>query len=183
MRIVAALGLVMALLLPASALAKGHTFAPPGNSGVNQYVESVPTAGGKKPANSVHPSGGGGGVSGGGGGGGGSISPSTQQQFAHQGAAGTAAVALARATAPSGGSSSRRAGRHGSGQSGSGTATGAPITKAAAGFSPVSSLFKAFTGSSSGGLGAFLPIILVVSALAAMAAAIFRRRRATRQIP
>ncbi len=87
-------------------------------------------------------------------------------------------MALARATAPSGGSGSGNAGRHGSGQSANGNATGAPITKTAAGFSPVSSLFKAFTGSSSGGLGAFLPIILVLSAVGALALAIFRRRRA-----
>jgi hypothetical protein len=179
-RTTAIFGLLLALALPASAPAKNRTYAPPGNSGVNQYVESVPTAGGKKPANSVHA---GGGSGGGGGGSSSSIPASTQQQFARQGAAGRAAIALAQATAPSGGSASARTGRHGSGRSGNGATTGSasPGTapRTAAGFSPVSSLLKTFTGSTAGGLGALLPIILVVSAVGAMAMAIFRRRRET----
>jgi hypothetical protein len=175
MRIAVTFTLVVALLLPASALAKNHTYAPPGNSAVNQYVENVPTAGGNKPANSLHPGAGvpggrGGGGQGGGGGGGASISSSTQRSFARHGSAGRAAVALAQATAPGSVSTQPSGSAH----------SGASPNPAAStqGFSPLRSLLKTFTGSTTGGLGALLPVILVVSALGAMVLAILRRRRA-----
>src|SRR5581483_2470291 len=44
--------------------------APSGNSGVNQYIESIPTNKGNKPTSSVHSGGGGGNTHGGGIGGG-----------------------------------------------------------------------------------------------------------------
>jgi hypothetical protein len=166
------LGVVLTLLLlPGAALAKNRTYAPPGNSGVNQYVENVPTGGGNRPASSVHP---GTGVPGGGGGGSGPISGSTQRSFDHNGAAGRAAVALAEATAPGSVPKQRRTS---GGSSAGGTSPGSAAS--AQGFSPLRSLFKTFTGSASGGLGALLPIILVVTALGAMMLAVLRRRRAT----
>ena len=69
-----ALALIAVLALPASAAAKGGTttIAPPGNSGVSQYVETVPTAHGGQPTSSVHKGGGGSGHAQGGGGPGGS---------------------------------------------------------------------------------------------------------------
>src|ERR1700741_4514931 len=98
------LALVLALAAPASREASVHTIAPPGNSSVGQYVETVPTAGGGQPTNTVHPTGpavgrpggpggtpGNGGSSGGGGGG--PISASTRHALADQGAAGVAAAA------------------------------------------------------------------------------------------
>ena len=102
-----AIALALLLALPASAEAS-KTIAPPGNSGVGQYVETVPTAGGGRPTSTVHPGGGavghpggpGGTSSGGGAGGGSAITPSTQHALAAQGPAGVAAAALAEATAP-----------------------------------------------------------------------------------
>ena len=168
-----ALALLAAVMLPASAAAKNRVLAPPGNSGVNQYDESVPTAAGNQPTNTLHPGTRVPGGPGGGGGRGSAISPSTQRALDRQGAAGRAAAALALATAP--GAAHRRP----SGQTnGAGRAAGS-AAPAGAGFSPVKSLIKAFTGSASGGLGPLLPILLVVSALGAMALAIIRRRRAT----
>src|SRR5690348_15672707 len=80
------IALVAALAFPPAAAAKGHPIAPPGFSGVQQYVETIPTAHGGKPTRGLHggsghqgggggipgggTSGGGGGTSGGGGGGG-----------------------------------------------------------------------------------------------------------------
>ena len=76
-------GLALAILLaaPAWAQARVHTIAPPGNSGVSQYLETLPTAGGGQPTNSVHPLagpvGGSGGSSGAGGSGGSAASGRT----------------------------------------------------------------------------------------------------------
>jgi hypothetical protein len=47
------LALSVALALPAVAHAQGQTNAPPGNSGITQYVEVVPNASGGKPSKNV----------------------------------------------------------------------------------------------------------------------------------
>ena len=52
-----AIALAILLALPAVAEASSRTLAPPGNSGVSQYVETVPTAGGGRPTSTVHPGG------------------------------------------------------------------------------------------------------------------------------
>jgi len=190
-----ALGLIAILALPASAAAKGHThtIAPPGDSGVQQYVETIPTARGGQPTSSVHRGGsgsghsrgggGGSGASGGGSGGGSAISPSTQRALDSQGADGRAAAAVLSATAPTGaGSTTSGQGAGGSATSGGGStksgsnAGGSPGN----GASPASAVFHTLTGStSSGGLGSLLPIILVGSLLAVTALAVLRRRRTT----
>jgi hypothetical protein len=176
-----AIALVVALGVPASAQARVHTIAPPGNSGVGQYLETVPTAGGAQPSNTVHPvvgalgksgkppgggaTGGGAGSPGGGAGspGGGAISSSTQRSLARQGPTGAAAAALAQATAPA---PTRRAEpRRTSAVTGSGS-------------SPATSVLKSLTGSTSGGgLGPLLPSLLVASVLGAAVLALLRRRR------
>lgn len=187
----AALALTLLTAGSFSSVAVGKTVAPPGNSGVGQYVEVIPTAGGGRPSSTVHSGGagtvhngsGGGGTSsssGGGSGSGssggaansggsGSISAGTQQALARQGPAGRAAASLAKATAPAGVKPTdvkNRPRPRGSGASGNG------------GSSPVSTIFKALTGSGSrGGLGPVLPIILIVAALSAAALALLRRRR------
>jgi len=188
-----ALGLIAVIALPASAAAKGHsqTIAPPGISGVSQYVETVPTAHGGQPVSSVHNGGGGSGhshggggsgTSGGGSGGAGAISPSTQHALDSQGADGRAAAAFIQATAPTGVQSTTQ-GQSGTGNSASngGASTG---SNAAAsqdnGPSPANAVFHALTGSSSsGGLGSILPIILIVSVLGLSTLAILRRKRTT----
>ena len=152
----AVIGLFVLLVLPASALAKPRTIAPPGNSGVSQYQEDVPTAKGNRPTNTIVPGGG----SHGGGSSGGTISTSTLRALDKQGSAGRKAAALAEATAPGSTPPAK-----------SGGANTDP------GSSPVSSVVKALTGSSSsGGLGPLLPIILIVSLLGAAALALLRRR-------
>jgi hypothetical protein len=178
-----AIALVVALGVPASAQARVHTIAPPGNSGVGQYLETVPTAGGAQPSNTVHPvvgalgksgkppgaaaTGGGAGSTGGGAGagspGGGAISPSTQRSLAAHGPTGAAAAALAQATAPA---PSRR------------DDLGARASTSGGGSSPAASVLKSLTGStSSGGLGPLLPSLLVASVLGAAVLALLRRRR------
>jgi hypothetical protein len=145
----------------ASARAKSTILVPPGNSSVSQYVESVPTAGGGRPSGSIHT-----GVppSNRSGGGGGPISPSTVRQLHAQGAAGTAAAALAVATAPSRPRSPARVSQQ-------------PPPPSGGGASPLSSVVKALTGSSSsGGLGLLLPIILVATLLCGTLVAVLRRR-------
>src|ERR1700683_1937273 len=126
----AVLGLLVSLVLPASALAAKptHTIAPPGNSGVSQYQEDVPTAKGNRPTNTIVPGG-----THGGGSSGGTISTSTLRALDKQGAAGRQAAALAQATAPGSARPSKSGGAN-----------------ASSGSSPVSSVVKALTGSSSG---------------------------------
>lgn len=176
-----AIALVVALGVPASAQARVHTIAPPGNSGVGQYLETVPTAGGAQPSNTVHPvagalgqsgkppgtgaTGGGAGATGGGTGspGGGAISASTQRSLAAHGPTGAAAAALAQATAPA---PTRRAD------------PGASAAVTGGGSSPAASVLKSLTGSTSGGgLGPLLPSLLVASVLGAAVLALLRRRR------
>ena len=176
-----ALALVALLVLPATAVGKGRTLAPPGNSGVSQYVESVPTAGGGQPSNSVHPITGAAGHSGSGRGGGpgsgagGAIPTATQRALNQQGADGRSAAALAVATAP------RSSGGQGGTTGGTESASSSSATPHATGSSPVSSVFKALTGSSSSGagLGVLLPIILIVCALVLSVVAVVRRRQTT----
>ena len=180
-----AIGLALLIVLAASpaALARLKTIAPPGNSGVNQYVEVVPTAGGGRPSNTVHPTAPVGGQSGGGGSGGSSgsgaggtgagangsgsssvLSPSVGRRFARHGRAGAQAAALAQATAPSG-------------VAGSGSITSAKPA-GPTGSSPLVTLVHAATGSvGSNGLGSSLPILLLVVAVGGSAFGMRRRRR------
>ena len=186
-RVAIALALALMLAAPASAEASNRTIAPPGNSGVGQYVETVPTAGGGRPTGTVHPVGGAvgrpggpGGTSSGGGGaarGGSAITPSTQHALAKQGPAGVAAAALAEATAPQRPRSSARAG-HRTSSFATGPASSASAASASEGSSPAASVVKALSGSTSGGgLGPLLPIVLIGSVLAAAVLALMRRRR------
>jgi len=157
----AVIALLVSLALPASALATspGSSIAPPGNSGVSQYREDVPTAKGNRPSSAFVP----GGTSGSGPSSG-ALSSSTVRALDKQGSAGRKAAALAEATAPSIAGPSKN----------SGSASQDP------GSSPVTSVVKALTGSSSsGGLGPLLPIILIGSLLGVTALAVLRRRRAT----
>jgi len=183
-----ALALIALLALPASAVAKGgtETIAPPGNSGVSQYLETIPTAHGGQPTSTVHrggghsvAGGGGNGSSGGSPGGGSSVSSSTQRALDSQGSAGRTAAAFILATAPSGTRSSNQG--HGSGATNGSTGkSSSPAAPEESGASPASSVFHALTGSTSnGGLGSLLPVILIASLLAISTAALILRRRRT----
>ena len=172
-----AIALAVALAVPSLAQARVHTIAPPGNSGVGQYVETLPTADGGQPTSTVHHSGGVGGAGGRGGTGGGlgtgggAVAPSTQRALAKQGPVGDATAALAAATAPRRARPAAHSGDARATSSGSGSFAGQ-------GSPPSTSVLKALTGSTSGGgLGPLLPIVLIGSLLAAAVLTLVRRRR------
>jgi hypothetical protein len=153
------------LALPASAVA--GTCAPPGNSGVNQYVEVVPGVGCNHPSS---------GPGSGGHSSGGHLSSTTTKQLAASGGAGKAVQQLV-ANSGTGGTGSAKTHHHKS----SGAATtspGRPVS--ASGHSPIAALLHPIlTGAGSGGLGLLLPIGLafVVAFMAALV--LVRRRRLT----
>jgi hypothetical protein len=95
---------LVALAVPATATAQ--QVVPPGNSGVDQYKESIPGVGGNRPAGpdgegASGGSGGSGSTSGTGARGKATISPRTAQSLEKLGPDGQAAGALAEATDPS----------------------------------------------------------------------------------
>jgi hypothetical protein len=176
--------LALVLALAPAASAHRRTLAPPGNSGVSQYVETVPTSGGGRPTNTVHPSGSPGSSSGQGT----AVSPQTARALTRSGPAGAAAVALAQATAPpgvhgrgSGPNGSARARRgHGHHSSSAAAPAGGGGGSGGGGASPLGSVVKALTNSGSGGgggLGPALPAILIACGLAAVGALLVRLRR------
>jgi hypothetical protein len=182
---IAAFALIAAAALPNAAVAKhghGHQLAPPGNSGIGQYVESVPTARGSQPINTIHPhhnrSHGGGGAGGSQGGppsgNSSAVSNSTAKALAAQGPAGSSAASLAQATAPS---RPRVQGHRANGVS---LTPGAQPAEAGGSPSSVNSVLSALTGSSSsGGLGLLLPGLLIVVFLGAAMLAVARYRKTT----
>ncbi len=169
------IGLIVAVALPAGASAAGRPLLPQGNSGANQYVESIPTAGGQRPTSSVdrrrsassRESQ--------------VLTPSVQSALAHQGHAGRETAALAATYAPANRRRSRRgAVVAGGGSSSPGTpAGGTPAggTPAQSGSSASAMLVRSLTGFSSPGLGAGLSVILILSALGAGVLRVVRRRR------
>lgn len=184
------LGALIAVLAPSVAAAHPPRVAPPGNSGVNQYLESVPTARGGRPSNTIQPPGGPTTPSGGGGassgGGGGNVSVSTQHALVRQGRDGRAVIAVTRATAPATGRGDSRLHTRAKKPTGAGTSRAPssyprssthPLSSAAVS-SPGSSVVNALTGSTaSGGLGPILPVIAIAIAIGAGALALLRRRR------
>jgi hypothetical protein len=143
-----------ALLVPATAVAQ-KTTAPPGNSGIGEYVETVPEAtGGKAPEKA----------------GGGSVPAAERQKLEALGADGKALADTIAATVP------RRPRSNGSG----GQAEPIRRADADAGDSAASAVLHSVVGGgSSGGMGLLLPIILGAT-LALMLAAAFARRRTAR---
>jgi hypothetical protein len=155
--------------------------APPGNSGVSQYVENVPGAQGNVPTLTIHPH-----PAGAAGPANGAVAATTRQALAGQGVDGARAVALANAAAPPGVHGVNRRHRSGAGATSGGQGPGGgvgaaggstPVSGSVA--SPTSAVLKAVTGSATHGLGALLPGILVASAIGAGLLAALRRRRAT----
>jgi hypothetical protein len=171
-----------ALALPGGAFA--GSCAPPGNSGVDQYFETVPGAGCNQPSTGGTRSGGHNGGSGGHNGGGNQLSPATNRKLAGQGAAGRAVQRLVTSTGPgstptqanasgaSGSSQSHKPGRHAV----SGVSVKVPQVTGRSLLSAL--LHPILNGStSSGGAGILLPIFLAGALLLAIAALVLRRRR------
>jgi hypothetical protein len=156
LRPTAALLAVLAALLgaPASAGAASRVIAPPGNSGVGQYVEVVPTAGGGAPVGS-HQSGKGA-----------ALPASTVKRLNGLGPDGKALAAFAQQTGTPGNAARRSSLAH----SKSPSSTGPQIL-------PPASALRAASPGAAGGLGLGLPIALGAIALAAAAMALGRRLR------
>jgi hypothetical protein len=182
--VAAALALVATALLPCSASAKNGGVAPPGNSGVSQYMEDIPTVHGNKPTTGVviPPRGGGsGGESSNGsasskGSARSTIPNAVAKQLDESGSNGQAAAAVAEATAtpPVTKHRVRKPGKAAS------PAQPTGVTTAKKARSPTASVLKALSGSTGGGgLGGFLPVLLVAALIFLSAAGIFHRRGTT----
>jgi hypothetical protein len=182
MRLPVIVAAAVAVSLAATPAASAYKLAPPGNSAVSQYVENVPGAKGNQPTLAIHSHGGPGSSNASG-----ALTTATQRTLSSQGTDGTRAAAIAAATAPPGVRGVNR--RHpgggatggpgtGGGATGSGGTTGStPVSGSVV--SPTSAVLKAVTGSATHGLGALLPVILVVSAIGAGLLSVLRRRSAT----
>jgi hypothetical protein len=190
-----ALGVAGFMALPATAFAGGKgTVAPPGNSGVSQYVEDVPTVKGGKPTNTIvvtHNGGGGSGHSGGGsgssggsGGSGGTGSGSSGGTGGSGSSSGGNSPPVSQATiSPAVTKKLDRSGKAGKSAAALAQATAPIVTKqkpraskppAAASTQVLNSLEGSAGG---GGMGAVLPIFLIASLVLVSAAGIFHRRR------
>lgn len=166
-----AVTVVLVIAAPAAA-ASNHSqngppagVAPPGNSGVSQYVEDLPTLSGGKPTHSVAAapvtSGGSGGPTSPSASSTPSVPKSVSRALTKQGTTGKAAAALAASTAAA---SAIKAHDN-------------AITVTSA--SPTSQVLNTLGGTSAGGgLGAVLPVILIISLLVISAIGIARRRGA-----
>jgi hypothetical protein len=152
-------GVLVAALLPAVSQAGVRTIAPPGNSGVSQYTEVIPTAKGNRPTSSIPPGAAGiGGASASGAAPGSSLSAAAVRGLAKRGKDGKRAAALALAGGP-------------------GPATASGSGSRSRGSSALATLFKTVTGASaSSGLRATLPAILLIVAAGGSLIALRRRR-------
>ncbi|MEA2218430.1 MAG: hypothetical protein QOJ35_1056 [Solirubrobacteraceae bacterium] len=142
---------VLALLAPSAALAQApQTNAPPGNSAIDQYLETVPGAtGNQRPRAS------------GTGAGNAALTPAQRTRLERLGPDGKVLADAVDATAPA-----RTT-----------TRKPAPETLTAQGRSPLSEVFDAAIGrDGGGGMGALLPVILLVTLLGAIAVVVARRR-------
>jgi hypothetical protein len=164
----------VALALPAGAVAA--TCAPPGNSGVNQYVEVVPGVGCNHPTSG--PGSGNGGHHTGG-----TLPSSTSRQLAASGGAGKAVQQLVSSSGTGSGTSTstgKAAGhpKRGHGSSGGSPSVGRQIN--ASGRSPLSALLHPIlTGAGADGLGLILPVGLACILAFMVLVALLRRRRLT----
>lgn len=166
-RLLGAAALCLALIPP---VAQARKIAPPGNSGVEQYVEVVPGAEGNVPVNGKGHRGH-------------TLKPSERKRLEESGNEGSALADFAEATGAPAKRSSRRgsgAGSNGHGgkrNEGGGSSDGARRGAAGsltAGAAKAAALASQTT--SGGGLGIGLPIALGAIALAGLLAFLLRRR-------
>lgn len=172
---------LLAFVLPATATARHRiTVEPPGDSGISQYAEVVPTGAGASPPSSSS-------GAGAGGGGGGALTAIQRRALNALGPDGRTLVAVVDATSPQSlGIPTRPATRvapstgRGADAQAAGFASPAvsPPLPSSSGGSAASLVFDAVAGHGGGGLGIFLPGFMLVSALG-VAALVVRRRRAS----
>src|SRR4051794_11393696 len=162
------LACLLALCAPSPALAKNKIHAPPGNSGVDEYLEVVPGGGGNRPASKP-------------GGSNGALNGKARRALRSYGSDGRAAANLAAATAdPSSGGRSRSGARGGaSGKAGKGSAALAAADKETDnGDSGIlSALKRVASGVGGTGLGIGLPILLLAVLAAGVVFGMRRRGR------
>jgi hypothetical protein len=165
---------VVLAALPSAAQAHSRPVVPPSNSGADQYVEIIPTAGGGRPSHTVH-------AGGRRPGGPGALPPGTQQAMSSQGALGAQAAQFAQATAPANvvashatATSRRRGSTHPSSRR---TSTAPATTVPAVPASASSSVMDSLTGGSGGGVGLALPIVLAATLLGVVLIRLYRLRR------
>jgi len=154
--------LVCALALATPVTAWGQqTNAPPGNSGVDEYLESVPGATGDRPSGGIvnrkpQP-----------------LSARERQALRDAGSDAQALERVVGATKPeAAGTEQRRAGRTDSPAGGAGSEG-----ESAQGRSPLAAVVEAATGADDDGLGLLLPAILLGALLAALAVLVVRLTR------
>lgn len=146
------LACVLMVLVPSSAWAQ-QTNAPPGNSGVDEYLESIPAAGGNKPSGGAvngRPQ---------------RLSPKEREALK---SAGGEAAALERVVAATKPSAARKPARR------------TPPTAAedpGKGRSPLSAVVRAAAGDDGDGMGLLLPGILIGALLATLAVVALRFTR------
>ena len=158
MRAVTLISVLALLMLPAAANA-AHVIAPPGNSGIDEYVPSLPAASGNHPLGHS-------------GKGGSSLTPQTRRQLSSLGATGRATERLAQATG-TGRHHAKRKAKSKSGSTGTGTGAAAEPAGKSRGKATVDAATKGFKV---GGLGTGLPIILGLTGLGAVLVGLRRRR-------
>lgn len=157
---------------PTVAMANWTPYVPPGNSGANQYVESVPSASGNSSSGAVRshrptsgkalaaqP---------------GPVSRSTEAALLASGRAGRITAILASTTGPRGLAPAPPAHRKSKIRSGVAVNPTTPPGGSSGGNSGVGSVLGAMTG---GGTSSLLPFVLALSALVVAAFAVGRRRR------
>jgi len=152
--------LAVTLFFAAAQPAGAAQVTPPGNSGVNQYTETLPGAGGDQPTGGANK-----GQNGTGNDGGASLSPAAERALRAQGQIGAEVAGLA-STAPQHpqGQGARPAGKRHAGPVGSGG-------------SGLGNVVDRLVGSDgSGGMGIALPIVLGSSLLGALLLIALRRR-------
>jgi Spy/CpxP family protein refolding chaperone len=142
-----ALALLTALPVAATAQAP-QTNAPPGNSAIDEYLETVPSATGNQRPRQP-----------GTGGGASVLTPAQRAKLERLGPDGKALADAVDATAPPA------------------AKPGETIDSGSdKGRSPISAVFDAVTGSDGGGMGFMLPVILLASLLGVIALVVMRRR-------
>ena len=173
-RLALAVFAALALALPASAQAQ-KTNAPPGNSAIDEYLETVPTASGNRPPNAPgarqHSS---------------TLTGAQRRQLEQSGTEGKQLEALVDATAPAPATTAPVDAPHASsgGHTPTGASTPAPLPTREAieraqdsAPSPLkATLAAAVSANDGGGLGIFFPVILLASLVGMIALAVLRRR-------
>ena len=168
--------MLAALLIAAQPAAATQKTVPPGHSGASQYTETLPSAGGEETTESVHEGSGGGSPGGGKGDGAAQESTSTGATTPTE-ALGAGNAKRLEKLGPEGNAAARLAAA--AGTSGANEPATRDRTDAS---SPVKQVVGELTGTSgSEGMGFLLPLLIVMTALVAVAFVLARRRPASPQ--